>query len=390
MNDIFDRLQQADPVKRDHMSTGDLAALKARVMHSIDVHSVPYVSRRRTSATWLAGAAAAVVLAGASGVVGYSIAPDSTPLAIERGPVGPALGAADSKSMSSMIANYGLILEPAPSIPNAAGAARAYEFTADGVDAQAFVTALAKLVGASGLQRDEQSFSVGANDGKGPSAYLGRDSMLPFNALDPQKSPWFCEEGKACAEPSGQGPSEEQALALVRAAFSALGLPADVELVATRNGASTSVQALLEVEGKPIQATWSAEVSSEGIYALNGFAARIKPLPDYPIAGARDVALRTKDPRWAGLSPAPVSMRGQMVPFGEPVNMLGTATTTERDGRPVLSLQVNSVRVVKAESGLMQYVLPDRALLLPSWIYTTDDGQQIQMIAIDESYVDFR
>ena len=426
----FQKLQAADPAAG---SAPDLDALKARVMANRE-SNVLLLQPRRTHSRLLAAAAAVAVLALAGGFGGgfvsgrNSLQPPSqlpgfastarVPTASPNAVTGKAAVPQDGSTALGKGGGMGIggggfggtIITPNADLPNQSGTAMAYSFSDAGLDRTAFLHTLAGLVGipSSAVVGSEQGSPM-IQDTRGQySAFVGHDPQAWFNANNIERSPWRCNDqtpagaptsgtasGSSVASPEActstwKTPSDADALQQAKAAFSALGADvATARFFVTLNGSDKYVTMYPVVAGMEVQASWSAEISQQGLTSISGYAAHIAPLTSYPIAGARDVANRSLDKRWAAFGPNRL-----WYPQSDlAVQSAAPAAPTSRlkNGKPMIPASVNQVTVNRAQASLMQMWLPDGSgLLMPAWTYTDTDGVQWQMLAITADYVDWQ
>lgn len=401
--DSFERLRAADPMRGvdPHMSQ-----IKAQVMAQTTSH----VGQRRGLPT-LAIAAALVVIAGAAGAFAGRMSAPQDIAALPQVPVmgnggGATTNAEQKDSMAVRGGYFGggrMVLKPTAGISNVAGTAKAYRLMAKDVDPVELAKKVALVIGAEGDVRNEgQSLSVGSQDGSGPTVWLSVDSLVSFSASNPQKSPWQCVKSEPsgatstspqeCAQPNYKAPSFADAIRQVREVFTAIGLNLKgVDFTAAGDNTSVNVQAWTVIDGKRIALNWYADVSEKGVYSFSANAASLEALPDYPIIGARDAALRTTDPRWSTMGPTyvsgPDSGNGMVMPM---VTDQEAPPTVIKQGRPAIPVYSSSVEVNSATQGLLQQWLSDQVVLLPSWEFTDVDGNVWAMLAISDDYVDYR
>lgn len=428
----FQKLQAADPAAG---SAPDLDALKARVMANRESNLV-MLRPRRTSSRLLSAAAAVAVLALAGGFGGGFVSgrnslqpqPQLQPPGFASTPrvptpsanavAGKAIIAQDGSAALGKGGGVGMggggfggtIITPTAEVPNQSGTAMAYSFSDAGLDRAAFLRTLADLVGipSSAAVGSEQGSPM-IQDTRGQySAFVGHDPQAWFNANNMERSPWRCNEqttpeaasgsaraGTAMASPgdcssSWRTPSDADALRQAKAAFAALGADvASANFFVTLNGSDKFVTMYPSVAGMQVQATWSAEISQQGLASISGYAAHIAALTSYPIAGARDVANRSLDKRWAAFGPNQLwyPQPDSAVAGGAPAS----PTVRLMNGKPMIPGWVHEVTVSHVERSLMQMWLPDgTGLLMPAWTYTDAEGVQWQMLAITADYVDWQ
>ena len=411
--DPFERLRAADPMQG---VDPNMSEIRAEVMS--------HVGRRR-GVPALAVAAALVLVAGTAGVfAGRATAPAQDVASL---PVIPSAGQSANNAMptsgsamptsgeakDSSAARGGYfwgartVLKPTSAITNVAGTAKAYRFIARDVDAKALALRLADFVGAEGdLRTDQAYYSIGEQDGTSPVVWVSDDALVSFSASDNSKSPWQCMKSEPssggatseeCTQPAFKAPSIADATTQAKAAFTTIGLNLeDVQFTASADNVNVNVQAWRVVEGKRVALNWYADVSERGVYALNGNAATLEELPEYPILGARDTALRTSDPRWTEMTPFMVSAAvGNAANDGVSVGVPAAQSSTPpgmliKGNRPVIPVYTNIVSVGSASQGLMQMWINEQTFLLPSWEFRDTAGNTWAMLAIADEYIDYR
>lgn len=437
--DFLARLRAADPASDD---APDLAEVRARVFAHVSDNVVSYSPRRAWNRGLRYAAAAAVVLVAAGGgfwsgqntsTNAEAISEKVTTGAPAAGAVAPGMGAsatvgaADAKMAASPAMYWGgnTVLKPTSALPNEAGTARAYAFDASGVNGRDLALAIAKLLGlpANVKVGDNGEVSVG-QDGNLGNVWVGIDSMVNFNGWSNANSPWNCgndamtgiKEGTAAGGSASAGgdqsmqeiqqqcdaewptPTDAAALQAAKAAFASLGLPEASHLTLNvldqQQTRSRSVVGTLQVAGKRSTLTWTAEVAKLGVFSINGFAAKVVPADLYPVVGARDAALRTQQRIWSGFGPTLIGSPSAGMPGGVVTTTTAAPaqpTLPTKDGKPMPTTYVQEVTVSSATPGLTQVWLADgRALLMPAWDFTSDDGSVWQMIAIGADYVDWQ
>ena len=320
------------------------------------------------------------------------------------------------------------LLVPAMSLQGEAGSALAWLFDTEGVDLDEFLRNLAKEFDISGeIVKDEWQQTIGSVNGLSASAWVTLDSYGYFGAYDPRRSPWNCIAGgspvPADAQPgsisestlapatpcnltSGTAPTEDSARQKVRKLLQQLGFDLEEGITTTaRNERTVTVSHTLTLDGYQLPWSINAEVSSDGIFSLNGTLARPRPLPNYPVVNAITAAKRSLDPRWSTLGPIPVwdpNLSATIEPM--PMTRAETEAQTSRpgatppatsaitieDGRPVLDVPVHEVNVVSAKMSLGQFNLANGSVaLLPAWEFLGTDGTRWSMLAIEDRYINF-
>lgn len=377
--------------------------------------------RARRRRRWLpvaAVAASLVVVGAAGGAAGYGIG------ATTGGGTNLADGAAPAISLpngaDAGVTEQGMLPEPATgdakmSAPGASGMFAPYgggrnHFTSSGLsasdataigygfDARAAsgtetVAALAAALGVEGTpQLLYGSWTVGPQDGSGPSLSVSLDGVSSFWYSNPGINPWQCADGAVTCEPTGTPPAEDVAIDAVRSLISSAGRdPGAFEFTSeTWEGSPTRMaQAWLVVDGQRLDQAWSAELSEEGMISASGSLAELVPLGDYPVVSEQEAFERLSDPRFgAQMTTLPIALRDapvgaeEWVPPTEP-----PAVPTEG---AAVAWPVNDVEIVEARLGLASQWQPDGSVLVvPAYEFTDTDGGTWSVIAVAESKLDF-
>jgi hypothetical protein len=395
-------LRQADPA--DGPTDLEVKRLRRRVM------------RRTFSSTKfrplsVAAAVTAFALIGASGIgIGRLTAPDTTALAERTIAISPPAGQSDAMTAKggaefgrSDLMYFGsrVILEPTSAISDSSGKARGYAFDASGVDRRALLRALAGVISASGeISNNDGVLMIGSNDGTGANASIYESPNADFYAYNSDRDPWRCEnfapessvrsDGKGsdssapdgCASVTRSAPSTSTAEKEFANVFRALGLDsANVKVASEKQERAVYVTGSLIVEGMNTQQILLAvAVSDQGVFSINGFAAKIKEIDGYEVVGARTAALRSAESRWSGVGPQQIGGEFQ---YGVPM------ARSSVEGRPALSLGIDFVKVGSARPGLGLFSSEGGSLILPTWEFTSSDGRTFSMLAVSDKYVQF-
>jgi len=426
MNDEFlDRLKANDPAST---AEPDLTRIKAR----IDAHTADNVVPMTRRSEWsrglrVAAAVGALALAGGVGFAGGNLAsPDNTtpealvtglaPNTSDSGRLGVGsvgVGGVGGDAVASDKIGYGgywgnIILKPSSSVTNADGTAYSYAFASDGLDRKALINAIADAIGVKNADITLVDGAYQANDDKGAyNLYVGNDAQVWFNGYNNATSPWACEQELAgggsgkdvsitqemstkCDE-LWKSPSKADAIAAVKAVFSALGLDG---LKSARyqtldyNTRAMTVNITPVIDGMEVSSQWSAEVSKDGVFSISGAAARIVKSASYATVGARDAALRSELRKWSSFGPNVVYQ--PQVDYTTSNGSSATPSTPTKNGKPMVQAYVSDVAVLGATRGLMQvYLAGGEVMLMPAWNFTAADGSIWQMIAITEEFVDW-
>lgn len=433
----LEALRAADPAPADADlgAPAAVASIRASVVAGRDFEQPRDTRRRSLPRLRLLVPVAAVVLALAVGVIGGRLtataASDGTAPAVAVGaPVvvgvpeaaGPAGGlAADAGKASPPPAatsamgtlGYGgiALLEPDAALADAPGTATGYRVVADG-DPAALAAAVAAAFGVAGEAREaEESWSVGATDGSGPTVtvFAGPGGLqwsygdpaavpcatpLPADAARAEPAPAegagdaAVAEPVACPEPAGPAPTAEQARSRAEAVLAAVGLdPAAQAWDVQADGASAwaSATALVDGQRAPLT-TWLSLGPGGLVQSASGTVARLVPVPGYPTVGARSAVVRSRDALWASLTTPDweaVTFQAAVEPGVVDVDPLPTV-----DGRPAAVAYAAEAVIASAEPALMTVYGPDGGIaLLPAHRLVAEDGRRWITPAITADYL---
>lgn len=411
----FERLQTADPATSPDEIT--IKRLRRRVLGSGASRFM-----RFPGLSVAASVTAFAVIAGGGVAIGRITAPSpSTNTAAVLTPdVGADMGSAmggEGDAKSFMPWGGRVILNPIASMSDQVDVAPGFSLSPDGVDKEGVLAGLAKLVGASGAMARGQfgagdtSITIGSNDGTAPVATIYDEPMLNFYAYNNDLSPWNCVRQEDLDQNSGKetlpGPgirvcTEEDLKQASRAdaerafaqVLALIGLnPGDVTTSYMDTGSPQviMISGTAKISGTETNMQQVAvTVSARGLFNVSGFASRFVRVDGYEIVGAKSAALRSQWSKWSALGPNPFGDWGVY-----PMARDGVATAPEAttgftvDGRPGINAFIDTVDVSKARLGLVSYYSDGVNVLLPSWIFTAEDGRQWSMIALAEKYVKF-
>ncbi|QTE29763.1 hypothetical protein [Pengzhenrongella sicca] len=462
----FDRLRAADPAAGLAADVDALdAAVRQRIAAATHDATAPdelSVARaRRGRAAWLSVAA---VAAGALvfGSAGYALgnaggSGDSTTAgavitlgqqgSAEQGAASDAANAAPEMATSdvgrsalSYPSGYGSRTTfTSTGLSDAAGSAQAWAYD----PAAAFNAATAERVAAAlGLAGSaalvDGMWSIGPNDGTGPSLQLQPDGLASVNFYDPTRDPYACqasgaepaEEGdgtdpdngavplpgppKDCATAEvGAAPQGDAAVAAARDLLGSLGVDADAFEYETQDSGvvgASYVSAYQVVDGERTGAAWSVGFAGDGIQSLNGPLAAVTSLGSYDLVSEQEAVSRLSDPRFgasysypmmyaSGIADDAASSVRESAELGATTD-LGTSTEVAPAPEPTLppavepgsafAWPVTEVTLTSARLGLTMYTLPDGAsVLLPAYVLSSADGQSWSVVAVADSQLDF-
>ncbi|WP_136707866.1 hypothetical protein [Agromyces sp. H66] len=422
-HDPVERLRAADPAAdiepRDGFADEVVARAAADAVRGSGGSPVTDLgterARRRPGWLQVAAVAASLVVVGAAGYGIGSANGSSTnvadgaapPISLQSGAdagiaeqgVMPEPATGDAKLSApdgrSMFAPYGGGRNhfSASGLSTSDTAAAAYGFDARAASGTDAIAALAAALGVEGTpQLSFGTWTVGPQDGTGPSLGVSIDGMSGFWYSDPRINPWQCADAAESCEPTGTPPSEDVAIDALRSLISSTGRdPGAYEFTSEMwEGSPTRMaQAWLVVDGQRIDQAWTAEVSDAGLFSVSGALAEIVPLGDYPVVSEQEAFERLSDPRFsAQMTTLPIAMRDMPVATEE------WTPPTEPPAAPTagtaVSWPVNEVEIVDARLGLASQWQPDGSVLVvPAYEFTDAEGGTWSVIAVAESKLDF-
>jgi len=380
----FDRLRGADPAAGMEPDPTALdAAVRARTADPAD--ELATARARRGRGTWLTVAAVAVGAlvfgsagfalgnadGGAANTAGGVITLGQQGTGREGtggqgagGPAAPetAMGAADSKLSSSQIAPWygGRTVFTASGLSDAAGSAEAWAFDPAQVFTEETANRLAQALGVQGTASlVDGAWTVGPNDGSGPSMQLQPDGLASVNFYDPGLDPYSCptvapqseepqssdgsgvtgstgsgsatgssgsatsdgtlgeaeampmpEPALTCTDtPIGAAPQGDAAISRARDVIGSLGLDAGAFEYETQDPGmpqSSYVTAFQVIGGQRTGATWSIGLVGDGVQSLYGSLAPVASLGSYDVVSANAAVARLTDPRFGASYGGPI------------------------------------------------------------------------------------
>ncbi len=448
-DEAFERLRAADPAAG---SEPDLVALRSAVTARAQADAVAGDQLATRRARWpIAAAAAAALVLGSGG--GYAVgalqggsgADDSAVMADTRdgaeadlggglaeesaGAVGPQVAtdgaAADEAGLDQAWWGYGRTEFTAQGLSDQGGSAQVLAVDAASVFDAATLASAAEVLGVAGEpQQDGGVWTVGPQDGSGPSLSMYPDGSAALNFYDPAADPWFCErveedsaagadgaEGDvvepmpACDEqdlgPAPEGPVAEQ---LMRDLLTELGLdPAGFEMENDGGGVWTYVTAYEVLDGERTGRAWNATFTGAGLHSLYGSLAPLVALGDYPVVSPTEAVARLSDPRFG--TPGPMWLDDGILEDTMSEDSLsdGSATALPAPDRPgtatvpdtpepgsALSWPVAQVTITEAELVTQTQTDGSGALLLvPTYRLTATDGTVWSVLAVADEALDF-
>lgn len=413
-DDVFEQLQAADPA-RDAAFDADAALTRVRTR--IARRSPMSISPQR-ALQYLAVAAAFAIFAGGGYVVGAQRDANPLMMVAPNGMSGDVaareLGASGGETAKMSSAGwYGnTVLRPADSIPNVAGTAPGYAFDASSLDRVALARAIATALGldANLVQQQPDGFiGFSASD----SVSVDSGPQAQFWANSAARNPWMCMEAGAVSpssdgtatEPGRSGamptqsdcsatwarPSDADALRAAKQVLDRLQLPMyrdGTVAIGWSDERSVAVVISAQLNGAVLRGVeMSIQVSSAGAYSVGGVGARVVQAETYPIAGARDVALRSALRKWSTFGPWNISQdAGGAVVSGSS----DSPKTTIKNGLLMPPAYVLELDVTSAKRGLQMLWFPGGEVrFLPTWDFVATDGSVWQMLALREDVIDW-
>lgn len=320
-------------------------------------------SRRRTRWLQAAAVAAGVALVGSGGYAlgsqdDATVAADAITLG---GAAAPEAASADSAAGSAtdmrIAPGFGLrAVFTASGLSDDAGTGRSWALDAAAVFSAETAARVASVLGVAGEPTLQWgSWTVGPQDGTGPTVSVQPDGTASISYYDPTRDPWSCaasssdetgggastssgaaadpdaapaEPGAAetsggaaeqpgattidpappsatlpaCEPALGDAPAGDAAVAATRDVLGSLGVdPGMFEYEVGDSGGdsrATSVSAFAVVDGQRTGLSWSVTLVGEGVQSLFGSLAPLVELGEYPVVGAATAVGRLNDPRF--------------------------------------------------------------------------------------------
>ncbi|TGJ94501.1 hypothetical protein DLJ96_19345, partial [Actinotalea fermentans ATCC 43279 = JCM 9966 = DSM 3133] len=365
--------------------------------------------------------------AGGSGG-GASVATADAPITLQDfsagsqggAPEGVTMGAADAR-MSSMPGFWGRTVFTSAGLGTEGTSAPAWAYDAAGTFSAETAAKVAAALGVAGEPRQEYgSWTVGPNDGQGPTVSLQPDGTTSVSFNDPGKDPWACtvvatpgsdtatteemaiDPQAGCGQPDlGPAPSPDAAIATSKDVLGSLGLePAGYEY-ATESyddaAAILAVSASQVVDGQRTGVVWSLTYSGAGLSSLYGSLAPAVPIGDYDVVSPTAAVERLGDPRFG--SPGVIAYARD----GHAMTMLEGATTDVAPVEPevptvpptvgegaAVSWPVDEVTITSARLGWAVHHQADGgAVLVPSYELSDAEGSTWSVIAVADDELDF-
>ncbi|GIG37101.1 hypothetical protein [Cellulomonas pakistanensis] len=459
------RLRAADPAAGSAL---DAAALRAEVARRTAEDPadrdpgavVPLAGRRRSR--WLqaaAVAAAAAVVAGAGGYAVGAAGGDGGSTVTAEAPItlsGPAAERATTLDGAASTADLriapwfgGRTVFSSSGLADDATSGHAWAFDAASVFSAETAARVAGVLGVAGEPAQQfGAWTVGPQDGSGPTVTLQPDGTAGISYYDPTRDPWSCaasapdqtdqpdagagdgtatpEPGAATLDPSlvdpalptvvaptcdpaaGPAPTGDAATSAVRDLLGSLGVDPDrFQYEALEGDARAStVTAYQVLDGRQTGVTWSVTLVEGGVQSLYGSLAPLVDLGEYPVVGAATAAERLNDPRFGAGG-------GGVVPLARAEAADGGAAGALRDGASddavalpapepgdptvpptaepgaAIPWPVQQVTLTGARLGVSMVTGADgAALLVPAYELTDADGSSWSVVAVEEGSLD--
>jgi hypothetical protein len=344
----------------------------------------------------------------------FTASPNSTGSTPVNGPAapvqtgGPSVLLPTTKSSGSQLsAGWGssvTLLEPAALLGDTGGSASGWELSTKGLDREAFLGRLVKRLNIKVTDPFEgagNSVDLSSQVGPQDAAWVEDDLRMSFGAFIPADAPWVCVADPNCDSRSRfSRPDSRKALQLATSFVNAIGLDSSRfvwEALSSTVQESVRVEGTLQVEGRSVPLYVTIDVSSRGIYSVNGFAANLVKVGPYKIAGPRTVALRSGLPQWAAYGPLNVwqlergPLKDSASPFSDELlelNESAVSAPSRVGNTPLLPASVVRLTVTAAVPGIGMYRLSDGSpIFLPTWEYDAVNGTRWAMLAIDDQYL---
>jgi hypothetical protein len=416
------------------------------VVEEITVDELAAHRARRRPARWLQVAAAVagvVVIGGAGYVAGDQARSGSTgtaaPAISLENPAAAPESARDAAGASSMAATDkasawfgGRTVFSSSGLSDEGGSGKAWALDAASVFSAATAAHLAEVLHVPGEPVQQYgTWTVGPQDGSGPTVSLSPDGTASMSYYDPTRDPWSCVksapdeiqgsssdggagadgstgaerpiapgEPTGCAQSGAPAPDADAAKAQAGDLLSALGAdPAAFELEAADSGTSqaASVNAYQVVDGARTGVTWSFTIMADGVQSAWGSLAPLVELGTYDVVSPAAAVERLGDPRFGassgGMMPLAADARGaaegattDMMPAPEATPTVpATPKAGARLGWPVQEVVITSARL-----GVALTTLPDgAAVLVPTYELASADGSTWSVIAVVDDQLDF-
>ncbi len=296
------------------------------------------------------------------------------------------------------------ILVPVGTMTDNGGSASGWELTTSGVDQRKLLDAVTRAleITAPGRYRQtKEGLEQVPDKASDPRAWVIDDNRMTFGAFIPEGSPGVCQTTQGCdVRAKFTTPNLQRARDLALGFMDRVGVDASQfawTSAVNNNGYDARVEGVLQLQGSSVPLYVVIDVSSEGIYSVNAFAARFVKVGPYQIAGPRTVAQRTSRPEWAQFGPTNlwdpprVNAGEELADWADNLLELDGgvgSTPTRRNGIPLLESNTRELSVGDPVAGIGMYRLSDGSpVVLPTWEYAAADGTRWAMLAIDDKYL---
>lgn len=410
-----------------------------------DAAVVPLAPRRRSR--WLqvaAVAAAAAVVAGAGGYAvgaaggGADAVMAEAPITLPGAqPEAATAMSGDSSTADLRIAPWfgGRAVFSASGLADDAGSGHAWAFDAASVFSADTAARVAGVLGVAGDPVQQYgAWTVGPQDGSGPTVSLQPDGTAGLSYYDPTRDPWSCTAsatdqpdagaaveggsasgaatldpalvdpalpsvvGPSCEPTAGPAPAGDAATSAVRDVLGSLGVDPDgfqYEVVDTGDARSSAVTAYQVLDGQQTGLTWSVTLVADGVQSLYGSLAPLVDLGEYPVVGAASAVERLNDPRFGSGSGGVMPLARAEATDGAVAEDSSAAASADPTVPPTaqpgsaIPWSVQQVTITGARLGVTQVAGAEgSALLVPAYALTDADGSTWSVIAVDEGSLD--
>lgn len=278
-------------------------------------------------------------------------------------------------------------------LSDAAGSGQAWGYDAASTFSAETAARLAAALGVSGDPTlDYGSWHVGSLDWTAAALDLSSDGTTSFYFSDPAFNPWV-------ENSSTTGATPEAATAALTDAMTALGVdPAGFTITVddTQDPHVTSVSATSVQAAGAWAGTWSAAVTTDGLYSLNGSLAPLVDLGTYAVVSPQVAVERLGDERFGaaqdfsaydgGADPA---TRDMLTVLPDDPAAIPTLPGTPAPGA-AFAWPVANVTITAATLGTSTYYQTDGSItLLPTYTLTGSDGSAWTVLAVADAHLNF-
>jgi hypothetical protein len=314
-----------------------------------------------------------------AGEVVSVIAPAHASMLTENGDSGDEVGLGWDDGRVVLVAGEGL--NSVPMTKSAPG----YVLTATMDNEQIFDRLERELGLRGGVENLDGDRTVRRYD-EGATLWIDGDLRGSFGAYLPARSPLDCRFGGDCKN-SGtfRTPGETDARAAATRLLDAFAGSKSFVTTTEAENTANNVRVLADLRAGDVvlPLRWTIDVSSAGIYSINGFTAQLRKTADYGLVDPTEAAARTAEALWSTLGPVPlwqpVSNIDESVPadleswFGRPVKP--SPVSLDAKVPPKIAAPLREVEVNDARLSLSLFRLDGGQLaLLPVWAFETVSG----------------